>query len=166
MTWPPLALLGVVLVSVAGLNDHQTWTQTEWPPNLRTIHWVTTNLVRRPPTWMTTKLELVLLQGHHFHALCLPDFTCRQCEIWSNDGKQYAAQVSLGWMVFGLPESQRQTETGWRTQSTTRSNCNWGRLAHQCLTQLPCAPAWTWGCEAVHEYVNKLGRMNSERHTK
>ena len=48
---------------------------------------------------------------------CLPGFTCRQCEIcdpvytlWCSgigqvDDKQYAAWVSLGWMVSGWPET-------------------------------------------------------------
>ena len=43
------------------------------------------------------------------------------CEIWSNDGKQYAAQVSLGWMVSGLPGSRGKLRQV-NTQSTTRSN--------------------------------------------
>ena len=148
MTWPPLALLGVVLVSVAGLNDHQSWPQT--------TEWMTTNLVRRMTN--ATKLDRrpPNFSVDHQSWTCAakrPPIPCTVSSrlhlspVWDMVKWLWAVCCSgITWMDgIRLARNRGQTEAGWSSnncQSTAHSDTyNWGRLAHQCLTQLLCAPA-------------------------
>jgi len=151
MTWPPNLHEMTTTSTSWGGSCVCCWTDTTtlhthtlWPPNLSVE--MPPKLDRKtPPNLKCASTRPPTSMQFVFQAS-----TCRQCEIWSKCGKQYAAQVSLGWMELGLPKTWgklRQVDY----HVNTRSNCSCGRHAH--LTQMPYAPVWTWGSEVVHKYV-------------